>query len=126
MPVYGCQAQFFALYRPDILIHPEQICRVVLALQLHQPVPGGAIREGDTVGLLLGEKVDVGPAAGKRLGFRKKFPCPGDAMLILGGGFPAAVHVQHVVRVPAGVRHGLGHNAGCLAANRSDEDLAMR
>ena len=67
MTAFGCQAQPRVLYRLNILIHPEQICRVVLTLKLHQPVPGRTVGEGDAIGLIMGEEVNVCPAAGKGL-----------------------------------------------------------
>src|SRR5215218_3613882 len=45
----------------DVLVAPEQVGRVPAALDLDQPVPGGAgIGLVDPLGALVGEEVDVG------------------------------------------------------------------
>ena len=54
-------------YRLDVLVHPEEVRRVVLLLELHQPIVRPTVGERDAVGLVLGEEVDVRAAAGKRL-----------------------------------------------------------
>jgi hypothetical protein len=53
--------------RLDVLVHPEEVRRVVLLLGRHQPVVRRTVGELDTVGFFLGEEVDVRAAAGERL-----------------------------------------------------------
>ena len=64
---YCCQAQYLALYRFDVLIHPEEVRWVVLSLELHESMVGRTVSEGNTISLLLSEDVDVCTAAGKWL-----------------------------------------------------------
>lgn len=108
------------------MVHPEEVCRVVLLLELHQPVVCRTVGEGDAVDFVLGEEVDVRAAAGERLRAVEEFACPGDAALVLGGRLPAGVHVQGVVGVSARVGRCIRRYAGRLAAERANEDLAMR
>jgi hypothetical protein len=51
----------------DVLVHPEEVRRVVFVLQLHQPLVHRTVGERDAVGLVLGEEVDVRAAAGEGL-----------------------------------------------------------
>lgn len=54
-------------HRLDVLIHPEEVRRVVLLFELHQPLVRRTVGERDAVGLVLGEEIDVRAAAGERL-----------------------------------------------------------
>jgi len=104
----------------------EEVRQVELLLELHQPLVRRTVGERDAVGLILGEGIDVRAAAGERLGLGEKFARPGDAALVLGSRLPATMHVHHVIGVSARVGHRLGRYAGCLPADRADENIALR
>ena len=53
--------------RFDVMVHPEEVRRVVFLLDLHQPGVCRTVGERDAVGFVLGEEVDVRAAAGERL-----------------------------------------------------------
>src|SRR5581483_10453137 len=115
-----------SLGRLDVLIHPEEICRVVLRLQLHQSIVGRPVGGSDAVGLFLGHEIDVSAAAGERPRFGKKFACPANHALVFGGGFPAPMHIHDVIRVPARVGHRVGSDSGGLSPDCADKDFTVR
>ena len=45
------------LRRPDVLVHPEEVRRVVLLLELGQPLVVGTVSRFDALGLVLGQKL---------------------------------------------------------------------
>lgn len=53
--------------RLNVLIHSEEVRRVVFLLEFHQPVVHRSVGKRDAVGLVLGEEVNIRAAAGERL-----------------------------------------------------------
>ena len=53
--------------RKDILVDTEEVCRIELLLERHQPLIARTIGEGGAVGFISGQKVDVGTSTGIRL-----------------------------------------------------------
>jgi hypothetical protein len=67
LPAAICQEQDLFSYWLDVLVHLEEVRRVVFLLELHQPVVDRPVGGLDAVGFFFGHEVDVGAAAGERL-----------------------------------------------------------
>src|SRR5512136_1031046 len=50
--------------RPDVLVEPEQVARIVLALELAQPIVVATVRRADPVAVVLRQEVHVDVARG--------------------------------------------------------------
>jgi hypothetical protein len=61
-----CQQSGLLLDRLDVLVHPEEVRRIVPLLKFHQPLVRRTVGGRDAVGFLLGEEVDVRSATGER------------------------------------------------------------
>src|SRR5215472_5545067 len=69
--------------RPDVLVQPEQIPRIVFRLQRGQPREVAAIGPRYAVGLVLRHEVHIDAACGVWSGRRKEFARPFDRGLLV-------------------------------------------
>src|SRR5262249_52227934 len=91
----------------DVLVHPEQVVRIVLGLDLREAIVIRTIRTGAHpvgAGLVLGHEVDVHAAGSVAPRVVEQLPSPGDAGLILGRISPARMHVQGPVDLAVRIR----------------------
>src|SRR6266536_5277323 len=112
--------------RRDVLVPPEQVARVILGLQLREPlVVGPVCALAHALGLVLGHKVDVHAAGGVWRHPVEEVSRPADTGLVLGGFAPARVDVHHEVHVAVGIRGRGRRHPVDGAAEARDEDLAL-
>src|SRR5689334_19393972 len=82
-----------------IVVHAEQIARIVASLDLRQPrVVAGVDAAGDAILLVGGHEVDVDAAGGVRRGRVEERARPPDARLVLRRRPPARMDVQDEMR----------------------------
>ena len=110
----------------DVLVHPEQVVRIVLGLDLREPFVVGPIGAGaHAIGFVLRHEVHVHAAGAVARGVVEQPSCPGDAALVLGRISPARVHVQGPVDVTVRVRRGIDRLAVDRASQLGEGDLAF-
>src|SRR6185437_1642692 len=83
---------------PDILVHPEQIARIVLRLDRGKTLRIAEIGPPYAVRVVLRDEVDVGAAGRKRRRRVEQRPRPGDALAVVRRFAPARVDVDQELR----------------------------
>ena len=110
-----------------VLVHAEQVRRVVLRLDPGEALVVRAVGSGaHALGFVGGHEVHVDPSRRETRRRLIERPCPADARAVLRGAIPPRVHVDHEVDVPVRIGRGLGGDAIDGAAEAGDEDLALR
>src|SRR5262245_44772943 len=80
--------------RPDILVHAEEVVRVVAAFDVGQTAVVWAIGLLDAVFFIVGHEVDVDTAGGEGCGCIEQPAGPSDTSLVLSRVAPTRVHVH--------------------------------
>src|SRR5216683_4171839 len=111
--------------RPNVLVHAEEVFRIVLRLELLEPPVVGPIGGGDRLArLIVGQVIHI--AAGGHEGLHPgiRFPRPGNASIVMGLLHPFAEY-EEVVALRA-VREGrvADPDPGCRAVEVLEEQLA--
>ena len=89
--------------RLDILIHAEQVFRVVLALHLGETMVVRAVGGGHAIGLVGGKEIDVDAAAGEGGRGIEEVARLADAARVVGRVLPAPVDIQDELGLAVGV-----------------------
>src|SRR6185436_15138915 len=102
--------------RSDVLVHREEILRIVGALDLGEPGVVGAVDDAHAIFLVRGHEVDVGAAGGVGGGRVEEVAGPAVAAGVVLRIVPAPVHVHDEPRVPGRIGGGVGGGAQRRAA----------
>jgi hypothetical protein len=112
--------------RLDILIHAEQVFRVVLALHLGETMVVRAVGGGHAIGLVGGKEIDVDAAAGEGGRGIEEVARLADAARVVGRVLPAPVDIQDELGIAVGVYRSVRCRTVGGAAEGAQEDLALR
>ena len=112
--------------RPNVLVHPEKVRRVVLALGGREPVVVRTVRGLDAVALVGSQEVDVHTLARVLAGGFEVGSRPADAAFVVASVLPAAVDIHHEARVAVRVGGRVRGDSGRRGPDRAKEDLALR
>src|SRR5688572_11037689 len=76
--------------RPDVVISPEAVARVVLRFHLGETCIVTAVSLGNASTVVIGERVDVDLRSGPRLHLLEEGACPRNVASVVVGVFPQA------------------------------------
>lgn len=109
--------------RPNILIDPEQVRRVVPRLHLHQAIVVRAVGSPDPLFAFHAEEVHVNTPRRERLGGGKEGPCPLHVRLVLVRLGPYGIDVDRMGDIPSGEGRCLLGNAAHGAAHQGQQRI---
>ena len=96
----GGRALFRLRTWADILIHTEQIVRVVFVFHCYQALVARAVSGLNAVGFIIGQEIHVHTACRIRRGLAEESARPVGAFPVFGRCLPASVNVAYVDGIP--------------------------
>ena len=109
----------------NVLIHPEEILRIISLLELNEASIAVAVGQPDPVSLLLRHEVHVDAASGVGSRGIEKIPAPGNAGLVLTRLSPPPVDIHDELGITVPIGSGVGRDPAGRTPHLGEEDLAL-